>query len=306
MQKNKFAIFDYVKNRNEIDIKFPAIKKMPNFIWQWYVKKFCPLAIKNIDIDLANAYFVKLPIEKKENNNLYAHEIFIESMKKLGDLDIIKCPSEFITDANKCKIAVSDGAYFFTLVIMDAIKKISINVKKELSECEIFILDNDFYLTNILLDNICEHVNYLTVITNQKSLYKNKEQEIFMDTGLNINVMKYKKNIISEADIIINNNFDEDFIYAIKKGALYFELKNTNKQNYCDEIKLKRPNVFVFNKLNLIYKNHFCDNNILEMLFYCIDHNFKKCFMGKYNKDSCQQTKNKIKELGIKVSSCQK
>ena len=118
--------------------------------------------------------------------------------------------------------------------------------------------------------------------------------------------MKYKKNIISEADIIINNNFDEDFIYAMKKNALYFELKNTNRQNYCNEIKLKRPDVLVFDKLNLIYKNHFFDNNILEMLFYCIDHNFKKCFMGKYNKDSCQEIKNEIKKLGIKISSCQK
>ena len=59
MQKNKFAIFDYVKNRNEIDIKFPTIKKMPDFILHWYIKKFCPLTIKNIDLDLANAYFVK-------------------------------------------------------------------------------------------------------------------------------------------------------------------------------------------------------------------------------------------------------
>ncbi len=59
MSKNKFAIFDYVKNKNEIELKWNFLKQMPDFIWNWYVQNFCPITIKNLNFDIADELLIK-------------------------------------------------------------------------------------------------------------------------------------------------------------------------------------------------------------------------------------------------------
>lgn len=305
MAKHKFAIFDYVKNKNEIKLKWNFLKQMPDFIWNCYVQNFCPITIKNLNFDIADGFLIKLPIEKNKFNNFDANKIFMRVLKKFDDVKIIECPNDFILD-EKNEILVSHGNYFFAFVIMDAIKKILPHHKKKLSESEILILDNNFYLTNIALDNIYAHVNYLTIVTQQKKLYKRKEHEIFQDTGLNLQVFDYKKNLISKSDIIININFDDNnFLDAIKKNAFYFDLSDSKKK-YSGELKIKRPDIFVFDKLNLLYKNNLIDNKIFEMILYCADNDFKKIFDGGYDKKIFSAVKKKILTLDIKISSFQK
>ena len=305
MAKRKFAIFDYVKNKNEIELKWNFLKQMPDFIWNWYIQNFCPITIKKLNFDLADGFLIKLPIEKNKFNNFDANKIFMKVLKKFNDVKIIKYPNDFILD-EKNKILVSHGNYFFAFVIMDAIKKFLPNHKKKLSESEILILDSNFYLTNIVLDNIYEHVNYLTVVTQQKNLYKKKEYEIFRDTGLNLQVLDYKKNLINESDIIININFDDNhFFNAIKKNVLYFDLSDSKKK-YSDELKIKRPDIFVFDKLNLLYKNNLIDNKTFEMILHCADNDFKKIFDDGYDKKIFNAVKKSIQTLDIKISSFQK
>ena len=305
MSKNKFAIFDYVKNKNEIELKLNFLKQMPDFIWNWYVQNFCPITIKNLNFDIADGFLIKVPIEKNKLNNFDANKILIKVLKKFDDVKIIHCPDDFVLN-KKNKILISHGNYFFAFVIMDAIKKFLSTQQKKLSESEILILDNNFYLTNIVLDNIYAHVNYLSIVTQQKNLYKKKEREIFQDTGLNLQILDYKKNLISESDIIININFDgNNFFDAIKKNALYFDLSDSKKK-YSDELKIKRPDIFVFDKLNLFYKNNLIDNKIFEMILYCADNDLKKIFDGGYDKKIFSAVKKKIHTLDIKISSFQK
>ena len=305
MSKNKFAIFDYVKNKNEIELKLNFLKQMPDFIWNWYVQNFCPITIKNLNFDIADGFLIKLPIEKNKFNNFDANKIFMKVLKKFDDVKIISCLDDFVLDG-KNKIRGSHGNYFFAFVIMNAIKKFLSNHKKKLSESEILILDNNFYLTNIVLDNIYAHVNYLSIVTRQKNLYKKKEREIFQDTGLNLQVLDYKKNLISESDIIINIDFDDDsFFDVINKDALYFDLSDSKKK-YSNGLKIKRPDIFVFDKLNLFYKNNLIDNKIFEMILYCADNDFKKIFDGGYEKKIFNAVKKRIQTLDIKISSFQK
>ena len=58
MSKYKFAIFDYAKNKNEIELKWNFLKQMPDFIWNWYVQNFCPIAIKNLNFNIANGFLI--------------------------------------------------------------------------------------------------------------------------------------------------------------------------------------------------------------------------------------------------------
>lgn len=159
-------------------------------------------------------------------------------------------------------------------------------------------------LTRILLETIYPHVNYLTIITGKKELYEKRSHEIFIDSGLNLQVLGYNKNIIASADIIINTGVEFNFAYAIKYGALYLGLND--QKNYLNDLKIKRPDVFIFNKLNLYYENQLTDNVILEMVLFCLDDDFKKILSGSYDQEKFISVREHIRNLRIKVSSFQK
>ena len=262
--------------------------------------------IKKFDFDLIKGCFVKIPVEKNNLNNNLLDEIFIKTLKKFSGLEIIKLPENYILDKNNGvnnKILVSNGNFLFAFLIIEFIKKILLEQKKNLAQTEIYILDNNYLLTMVLIDIIYPYVNYLVLITDRKDLYKKKEQEIFIDCGLNMQISSYNKNIIKNADIIINTGLESDFAYAIKRGALYFSLDNQKK--YLNELKIKRPDIFVFDKIKLYYKKKLIDNIILEMILFCLDSDFKRLFNKNYDKKIFESVKNNIKKLEIKISSFQ-
>ena len=86
---------------------------------------------------------------------------------------------------------------------------------------------------------------------------------------------------------------------------MYFDLSDSKKK-YSDKLKIKRPDIFVFDKLNLFYKNNLIDNKIFEMILYCADNDFKKIFDGGYEKKIFNAVKKRIQTLDIKISSFQK
>lgn len=172
--------------------------------------------------------------------------------------------------------------------------------KKDLREKKICVLDNNFYLSNILLDNICDEkgVNYLSLITERKDLYKKKWEEVFSETGLNMEILGLNREIIKNADIIINNDFglEIDFLDEIKKDVIYFDLSERDKK-FSEKLKAKRKDIFVFDKINLLYNKKVIDNNLFEMILYCADKNFKKILDGKYSKKICQDVKKSFTSL---------
>ena len=45
----QFAVFDYMESRQQIPVAFNILKKAPDFIWDWYIKKFNPLSVEKMD-----------------------------------------------------------------------------------------------------------------------------------------------------------------------------------------------------------------------------------------------------------------
>ena len=92
-----------------------------------------------------------------------------------------------------------------------------------------------------------------------------------------------------------------DFANHLDSGMPILDCKT-----YLDELKIKRPDIFVFDKLNLLYKNNLIDNKTFEMILYCADNDFKKIFDGGYDKKIFNAVKKRIQTLDIKISSFQK
>ena len=297
---DKFAILDYVKNKSEIPIKFNILRKAPDFIWDWYVKKFNPILIEKLNFDFADGFLIKLPLEKtKIDEKKFLHSLSL-AIKSLPQIKIIKLPRTDI----EINIPIAHGNFLFAFLMINVIKKFFAITEKNLGQLEIFILDQNYLLTQILIDVIYPHVNYLTIITDTKEIYTQKQHDIFSDVGLNIQIINYNKLYMKNADVIINTGMDCDFAHALGKKILYFDL--TTRNDYFMNFKTKRPDIFALNNLNLYCLNANFDSILLEMCLFCISSDFKKIFDGVYNKKIFENVMKKLETLYIKISSFQK
>lgn len=297
---DKFAIFNYVENKAEIPIRFNILRKVPDFIWDWYVKKFNPILIEKLNFDFADGFSIKLPLEKiKTDEKKFLHSLNL-AIKSLPQIKIIRLPRTGI----EIDIPIAHGNFLFAFLAIDVIKKFFDVAGKNFGQLEIFILDKNHLLTQILIDAIYPHVNYLTIITDTKEIYAQKEHDIFKDVGLNIQILNYNKLYLKNADVIINTGMNCDFAHALGKKVLYFDLSG-RKDNFTD-FKIKRPDVFALDNLNLYCMNKNFDSILLEMCLYCMCNDFKKIFDGTYNELLFENVMKTLKELDVKISSFQK
>ena len=299
----QFAIFDYVENRQQIPMRFNILKKAPDFIWDWYIKKFNPLSVKKINFDIANGLSIKLPIEKSMCEEKNIDLSVRKAVSSFSQVEIVR-PLKNYSFYNYEKLKVAYGNYLFAFLAMKVINKFFSVTGKKLSQLEIFIIDANRIITQILIDTIYPHVNYLSVITQQKDFFLQKQHDIFIDTGLNIQLLNYNKSLIENADVIINTGFENNFEYAIKRSALYFDL--AGQSNSIINLKIKRPDICALGNLNLYYNQKPIDIIMLEMIFYCAYNDFKKIINGKYDTDLFLSVSKKINSTPIKISSFQK
>ena len=300
----QFAVFDYMESRQQIPVAFNILKKAPDFIWDWYIKKFNPLSVEKMDFDIASGLSIKLPLEKNKRDEKNIGLSVGKALSSYPQIEIVR-PLKDYSFCHCENLKVSYGNYLFAFLAMQAIKKFIGVTKKDLSQLEIFIIDANRTISQILLDTIYPHVNYLSVlITEKNDFFSQKQHEIFVDTGLNIQLLNFNKALISNADVIINTGVENNFEYAIKRNAIYFDLGGN--PNSLINLKIKRPDVFAIDNLNLSYGGKLIDTITLEMIFYCACKDFKKIISGKYATNLFSSVKNKIDTADIKISSFQK
>lgn len=296
---DKFALLDYVENKEQIPIAFKILKKAPDFIWDWYIKKFNPLLVERIDFDIADGFSIKLPIERDVPKNI---DLSVrKTIASFPQVKIVRALKNYSFE-NYDTIKVAHGNFLFAFLAMQIIKKFCSVTNKKLELVEVFILDANQTITQILIDSIYPHVNYLSVITGQKDFYLQKQHDIFIDNGLNLQLLNYNKSLMVNADIIINTGIENNFVYAIKPKAIYFDLSGINS---IADIKIKRPDIFISDNFNLYYSEKLIDIVLLEMIFYCAFNDFKKIFNGQYNSNLFSSVSNKINNSNIKISSFQ-
>ena len=251
---SKFAIIDFVKNKEEIPIKLGAIKKIPDRFLEYYVSKFNPFTLSATNILDAEGYYVKLPLEKKhayENIEL-TEDLLDRTLINLYDLDVktVILPKNF-SHVIREGIYEAKKEYILPYFLLKIIKKSLNIVKKELKNAEILIMADDLELSACCVNLLYPHVNYFSVVANNENIYNYFEsitQNIFNDCGLNLQVLRSGKEIIKSADIIINTSLSYKNAFSYKKGAVFIDLAGNTKKLH--EICIKRNDmVFIDNAL---------------------------------------------------------
>jgi len=295
--QNKFIMLECVKNKSKI--KFGFFKK--KFVFE--INK-----INILGVDGFNFKIISHDLKDIYKNNIKAR-IIKKILNIERDIKIIKLDESdyFIKTDFENIFQVAYGCYLSGFFIKSCLSKFEKLMPKKIIDCEIVILDGNKFLSELVINNICLDINFLSVLTKRPESYLELEKEIFAESGLNIRVLDYNKKFIKNADVIINTGLLENFEYAIKSHGIYIDLNNN--KNYLRELKNKRPDVLCIDQANL---NLYCEENlfdikILEMILYCSCNEFKRLVnKKKCDKKLCQLVENNIFKREIKIASYQK
>ena len=302
--KRKFACIEYIESLEEIPIKFKVINKAPTKILDWYINKFNPYRIENLEILGEEGYLVKLPILKEEATEKLEKmsTVTLHAMSSLRDynVDIITVPKTCSIEGTAQYIAT--GKKLVPFFIMPAINKALKIMKKELKDIEVLIL-GDSELTTALMYSIYPEVNFLSIMVDDDiEKYEAFVSDIFYDTGLNLQVMKTNKAILSSADIVINTcNSEKKFDFNFKRGVIYFDFSTDEKKRI--ELISKREDMLTIDGFLIKQGENTMTLPNLELGMYVKSREYRGIFLRGYDNRMAADIKSQFKNMDIRLSS---
>ena len=301
----KFARLNYVKTHDDIPIRFNVVKQDLESNLSWYIDRYNPLVITDCSIAGEVGVNVLLPLTELESlaNTERAKKIIVRTMECLisEDVEIVLPPSNISIDRMK-GISVADGTKLFPFLLCQAIKKWATLTQRDLRRCEAAIINDNFNLTNSILDHICSELNFLTIVdlNDDKDRLSDKADRIFDDTGLNIIVRGKNKLALKTADIVINTS-SADFDTAYKRKAIVFDLSGDIERR--KHLLVRRPDIQLFDGLVVNYKNTAIPLAMFEMALYLKNRHFRNITINGYNPETGLALSRVIKRLGLGVYS---
>lgn len=280
----KYAVLKYADNSDEIQIN-SIIKKMPKAVVDFYIQKVNPYKCKDINALGAEGYEITLPLllaEAEENyeKNEGIIKKTIEVFRDKG-VDIIIPPNGGVFPNIMRK---ADGHIIFAFFIMPAITKALKSLGMDIKTASVLIIDGGNVITNLVLDNIYSQVNFLSIYTDRVQNFDDKIEEIYDETGLNVQVFSNNKNsILKEADIIINAGMDlENYDYYFKRCSIYMDIAG-NKQKL-RRIMAKRHDMLFIDSIEIKKDDGFYKADVFEAVEYVNNIDFRKFLTSQYNK----------------------
>lgn len=296
-----FARVRYCQSYSQIPSKLGII----NFnegVRDWYIKRFNPLVSKYVYIDGCEGLEVQLPLisgeegEKVEIVKEKTLKWLIESGVEIMQWEGVK--SEAIISA--------DGKKIMPYFIKPAFLKACALKEIPLERAEVVIIDGNYNYTNIIINELSNNVNYLTVLVEGENNYKEIAEEVFKNTGLEIIIASRSKDILKYADVIINSSdFDFESDYLYKRNSVYIDLNHNSKR--LAELIRKRSDMLIVEDFKLRGIEGTIKSEELDMSMYIKDKYYRKLRYGDFKFDRLLGVKDYIKHREIEfVALCQR
>ena len=181
-----------------------------------------------------------IKIAKRINKKLYDNNI--ENVVLSNYLE----ENEILKQKLYCQnINILDGRYLFYLLIPEIIEYILKRQKVKLQNGEVTLLINDFTQNNAkIITYIAQNVKRVNIVTNHSNKFKKIEDYLYNELGVILNITNNKSKSLSNANLIINIDFQEEIInkYEINSNAIIVNIFN--------EIKIRAKK---FNGININY-----------------------------------------------------
>ncbi|HOQ16513.1 MAG TPA: hypothetical protein PLC16_02830 [Defluviitaleaceae bacterium] len=298
----KFAYLKWAKNWEEIFNQMPWLKIFPSFLRENVIIHFCPLKLKERWIMDLPGFEVILPFTAEQVNKKAVQVIqdyinkVIERLKTEG-VKII-CPPKGHSHEIDFSILEAKGQYVISLLIFEAIKKLSEKLEKPLKYIEITIIDGQNLRTDLVLNILYPELNYLSILTDKTESFREKAVDIYEDVGLNLQIISYnKKTVLENSDIIIDcrDVYHSSFYYC-KKNAIYIYIGGYKEM--VRDILLKRKDLKIIDNVSLVLKNESYCADFCEMLWYLSKTWFKNILSGNYDLALLQKVIKEIRKEG--------
>ncbi|NLM12768.1 MAG: hypothetical protein GX209_03350 [Epulopiscium sp.] len=290
----KVAYLYWAKTSDEIDLNYNWLKKLPSFLKDRYIIKNCPLKIKEVPF-LKTAFFeVQLPFiqeEVHEKSEKYIQSFLDRVMEILKEKKIKMICFEEEEYPFHYSIPKATGKYVIPFFIYWAILKAA---GRALQHTEVTILDGNNKTTDLILDLIYPHVNYLNIVSDDTKKFKVKSEEIYEDVGLNLQLLSHNKKIaLEKTDIIVDcrDTFHTDFYYCNKK-AVYFYMGNNKEM--VKNILIKCPHLMVIDDFILSLHGKKYSTAFCEMICFASKEWFDMIVSKEYTLEDLKQIHKEI------------
>lgn len=279
----KFAVFKYCKSAEDLNIA-GILKKLPKGIQDFYIEKKNPYISKEFKILEAEGYEITLPLlsTEPETNFLKADSIIKKTIKDALSLgvEIAVFPNDMVYSTD---IKAAEGKALFAFFVSEAAKKLLRSIEKDIKTAEFVLIDGGNFLTDLVLDSLYPEVNYLSIYTDRVENFEKRQESIYEDTGLNIQLFSSVRNpAMKEADVIINASGDlENYDYFFKSGSIYLDInKNTQKLK---RIMRKRDDMVFVDGISFKYNESYFKGSLLEAYFYVSNEEFRTFITKEYS-----------------------
>ena len=301
----KFACLNYVENRDEIPVRFGLMKKVPNSFMDWYVEKFNPFVVLDIDIAGLEGYNILMPITKEEalKDPAKNNKIINQTLRSLKDYNVdIVLPPKNIDIPLKDNIWVANGRNLFPFFMAEAVKKGLRAVGRDIKKAEVYIINNDLSTTQAVIDNLLFDINFLTVvdINGERELIREQAEYIFAESGLNIRIVEEDKQFIKNADVVINTWANNDkYDYAYRKKAVLFDLCSDSQR--LKSLSEKRGDMLIVDSLQISVNKVSMPLYMFELAFYVKSKAYRQMCNDGYNLENAKPAATELNEMAAKM-----
>ncbi|NLP45454.1 MAG: hypothetical protein GX347_00215 [Epulopiscium sp.] len=276
--EKKFAYFVFPSRKEDIPLPFSWMWKMPETFVHYYIKRKQPFLFSEVECLGVSGYKIQLPFLLEEVKR-YTQEECCKIIEKAiiqldqSTVDMVALP-EIWKSWKDFKFKIAKGRTVCLFFILSAILKIIEILKKPLQFIEVTLIAGDLKETDLVMDILYPHVNFFTLIAEDKDEFLKKTEEIYADTGLSINLLQKTYTRQIEGDIIINLSPEDTSFYFCKKGTIYFDFGGS--QEHTKKILLNRRDLCVIDDFSFYTPREEISSTLCELVWYSQDVSFRR------------------------------
>lgn len=288
-------------------MKFEILKKCGDQVVWWYIKKFNPFTMEKMAVAGVEGFLVRLPMTKKDalEDQEKTEDVVGRTLESLRDfrVDMVLPPDEYPYPFLP-PMPVATGRGLFPFFMPRSVGKALHMTGKDIKTAELLILGGGNGVTEHLVDQLYPHVNYLTVLVNnrQEALeYEKKAEEIFYDVGLTLQVTEKNKTVLENADVVINAGSGMRFDYYYKRGGVYFDVGGSRGDFM--ELMGKRPDILAVDGLRVSCLGVPVDFRVFELAFYSVSLDYRTLLTRGYRRENAILAMNTLLRMDVRLQS---